>query len=64
MKQFFLQFMSSDQLGSIAIAHLQAADQKSEGVLSAACLTLAELHSVSVDFGMSQRGSEMGKDRC
>lgn len=53
MKDFFLTFMESDALGQIAIAHLQCADQKAEGTLSKACLTLAELHSTSVDFGKS-----------
>lgn len=55
MTDFFLQFMESDQLGRIAVAHRVLADQKLEGTLDPSCLILADLHSTAVDFSKTGR---------
>lgn len=47
---FFIQFMETDQLGRIAVAHRVLSDQKPEGTLHADCIMLAEMHSTAVDF--------------
>lgn len=48
--EFFVTFMQQDQLGRIATTHQTIADQKDTGTFDTDCLTLAELHSVAVDF--------------
>lgn len=50
ISNFFIDFMSSDQLGQIAVRHLQFADQGPRGTLETECIALAELHSTAVDF--------------
>lgn len=50
MIDFFIKFMETDQLGRIAVLHRVLADQKPEGTLHEDCKTLAEMHSIAVDF--------------
>ena len=47
---FFINFMSNDQLGRISNNHLQLADQEPLGTLHPDCLKLADMHSTAVDF--------------
>lgn len=47
---FFLHYLTNDQLGRIAHAHLGAADWYDDGVKNEACLELIQLHSTSVDY--------------
>ncbi|SPO03628.1 related to RNA-directed RNA polymerase (RdRP) [Cephalotrichum gorgonifer] len=50
MATFFVDFMRTDQLGSIANRHLILADKKEEGTRDGDCMKLAEMHSQAVDF--------------
>ncbi|KAL3419120.1 RNA-dependent RNA polymerase [Phlyctema vagabunda] len=50
MTDFFLKFMETDQLGSIATRHQILADQKPLGTHDPDCITLAGMHSTAVDF--------------
>lgn len=50
MIDFFHDYMQNDALGRIAIAHMGAADKLDDGLDSAACLQLLELHSTAVDY--------------
>ena len=50
---FFVTFMQQDQLGRIATTHQTIADQSEFGTLDQACLKLAHLHSVAVDYSKS-----------
>ncbi|KAK7752663.1 hypothetical protein SLS62_005432 [Diatrype stigma] len=64
MTQFFVQFMSTDQLGMISIRHLILADQKPAGTVDQECQKLAELHSTAVDYsktGIPVEDSELRK---
>lgn len=47
---FFVEYIRNDRLAQIANAHLVHSDKNSSGIRSQACLELAELHSVAVDF--------------
>ena len=47
---FFINFMSNDQVGRISNIHLQLADQKLRGTEDSDCLKLANMHSTAVDF--------------
>ncbi|EFX06378.1 RNA-dependent RNA polymerase [Grosmannia clavigera kw1407] len=48
--QFFIDFMKTDHLGTIATRHMILADQKEMGTLDSDCIAMAELHSTAVDF--------------
>lgn len=50
MRDFFLQFISNDNLGIIANAHLALADQSPQKAWDERCLRLANMHSTAVDF--------------
>ena len=50
MTKHSLDFMETDQLGRIAVAHRVSADQTIAGTLGPKCLQLAALHSDAVDF--------------
>lgn len=50
MTDFFIEFMENDQLGRIAMLHMQLADRKDGGTQHPDCITLAQLHSTAVDF--------------
>jgi hypothetical protein len=67
MTDFFIQFMETDQLGRIAVAHRVLADQNKDGTLHPDCITLAEMHSTAVDFSktgipVSSRNSRDSQD--
>jgi hypothetical protein len=47
---FFIKFMETDQLGRIAVLHRVLADQKPDGACNPDCITLARMHSTTVDF--------------
>ncbi|POV95480.1 hypothetical protein PSHT_15646 [Puccinia striiformis] len=47
---FFLDYISSDLVGMIAIRHLQIADREALGTFHPDCLKLAGLHSKAVDY--------------
>ncbi|KAK7177991.1 RNA-dependent RNA polymerase [Paraphaeosphaeria sporulosa] len=63
MTEFFITFMATDQLGLIATRHMILADQKLEGTNHPDCLTLAELHSTSVDYSKTGIPPDMEKFR-
>ena len=50
VQQFMLEFISNDQLGTIANAHVAHADQKQLGVRDPLCKQLASIFSLAVDF--------------
>ncbi|KAI5928191.1 rna-dependent rna polymerase [Camillea tinctor] len=50
MTDFFVQFMATDQLGTIAVKHMILADMKDAGTVSDECKKLAEMHSTGVDY--------------
>nr|CAG8498711.1 9679_t:CDS:2 [Entrophospora candida] len=50
IKKFFVNYILSDQLGSIANSHLAKADYLSGGAFHGQCIRLAQLHSEAVDF--------------
>ncbi|KAF2014265.1 RdRP-domain-containing protein [Aaosphaeria arxii CBS 175.79] len=50
MTDFFIQFMSTDQLGRIAVRHMILADQREAGTDDPDCKLLAEMHSTGVDY--------------
>ncbi|KAF2090058.1 RdRP-domain-containing protein, partial [Saccharata proteae CBS 121410] len=62
VKVFFIQYMYNDSLGKIAAAHRRWADWSDEGVKSAQCLELAQLHSKAVDYNKSGVPAKMTKD--
>src|ERR1044072_2210490 len=53
IKQFFVNYVFSDQLGKIANAHLAKADLFDVGADHGQCIRLAQLHSDAVDFPKS-----------
>lgn len=48
--EFFVDFIKMDNLGRIANAHVALADQSKQGVRDPACIKLAKLFSLAVDF--------------
>ncbi|CAG8460481.1 5250_t:CDS:2, partial [Racocetra persica] len=50
VKKFFVNYICTDQLGSIANAHLAKADMAENGAFHGQCMRLAQLHSEAVDF--------------
>ncbi|KAL9641668.1 hypothetical protein ABK040_016899 [Willaertia magna] len=46
---FFIDYITNDNLGKIANAHLAHSDTQQEGIYSNECLELARLHSIAVD---------------
>ncbi|KAF1812534.1 RdRP-domain-containing protein [Eremomyces bilateralis CBS 781.70] len=61
MAEFFVRFMTSDKLGSIATKHKVLCDQKPEGSRHGYCEMLAKLHSDAVDYSKSGVPVEMRK---
>ncbi|KAK8226196.1 RNA-directed RNA polymerase [Phyllosticta capitalensis] len=59
---FFVQFMETDQLGRIAMIHMQLADRQPTGTHSKDCLKLAEMASTAVDF--SKTGHPVDMNEC
>ena len=50
LKKFMIFFIRNDQLGAIANTHVAFADQLEAGVRDPACMALAKLFSLAVDF--------------
>jgi len=59
---FFVTFMKTDKLRSIATSHLANADRFDDGIRSRRCLELAELHSIAVDYPKSGIPAKMRQD--
>ncbi|KAK7543480.1 RNA-directed RNA polymerase [Phyllosticta citricarpa] len=59
---FFVQFMETDQLGRIAMIHMQLADRRPNGTHDPDCLKLAEMASTAVDF--SKTGHPVDMSEC
>ena len=62
MKDFFLKFICSDNLGIIANAHLALADESPQKALDERCLKLAKMHSTAVDFAKTGVSEIIPKD--
>ncbi|KAL8703479.1 MAG: hypothetical protein Q9201_003353 [Fulgogasparrea decipioides] len=62
LTSFFVTYMKNDNLSKIAVAHLALADFMEDGVKSAKCLKLAELHSTAVDYTKSGVPARMTRD--
>jgi len=60
--EFFVDYISSDVLGVIAINWLIIADQSSLGVFDPDCLKLSELHSDAVDYPKSGQPVSLKKN--
>ena len=58
---WFVKFTENDILGRIADAHLIHSDIQKEGTFSKACLELAGLHSVAVDFAKTGKPASFPK---
>ncbi|KAF7132752.1 hypothetical protein RHSIM_Rhsim09G0088800 [Rhododendron simsii] len=50
VEEYFTNYIVNDSLGIIDNAHTAFADSEPEKAMSAACMKLAELHSIAVDF--------------
>jgi hypothetical protein len=59
MANFFVDFMKTDHLGTIATRHMILADQDDDGTRSVNCVKLAGLHSTAVDFSKTGIPVEM-----
>jgi RNA-dependent RNA polymerase len=59
---FFVQYMKTDKLRSIAISHIANADFLVGGIRHPRCLELAELHSIAVDYPKSGVPALMKQD--
>ncbi|KAL8972118.1 MAG: hypothetical protein Q9183_000712 [Haloplaca sp. 2 TL-2023] len=62
LTSFFVTYMKNNNLSRIAVAHLAWADFLEDGVKSAKCLKLAELHSIAVDYTKSGVPARMTRD--
>ncbi|CAO3579322.1 unnamed protein product [Absidia cylindrospora] len=62
IKDFFVDYIKSDNLGQIANTHLATADQSENGAMDANCLSLARLHSMAVDFPKTGNPATMEKN--
>ncbi|KAI7904027.1 RNA dependent RNA polymerase-domain-containing protein [Cokeromyces recurvatus] len=60
--KFFVNYISNDNLGSIANAHLATADISPHGARDGKCMLLAQLHSDAVDFPKSGRPAKFTPD--
>ncbi|KAI0598678.1 rna-dependent rna polymerase [Biscogniauxia sp. FL1348] len=63
MTDFFVQFMATDQLGTIAVKHMILADMRPAGTVSDECKRLAEMHSTGVDYSKTGIPVDMGQLR-
>ncbi|KAL7275453.1 hypothetical protein RUND412_001605 [Rhizina undulata] len=59
---FFVNYMKSDKLGTIASAHLAWADASEDGVMSDQCIQLAAEHSKAVDYVKTGEPAEMNRN--
>ncbi|KAI8388533.1 RNA dependent RNA polymerase-domain-containing protein [Radiomyces spectabilis] len=62
IQKFFVNYINNDNLGQIANAHLATADRSSRGALDGACLRLAQLHSLAVDFPKTGKPARLDDD--
>ncbi|RDY14110.1 RNA-dependent RNA polymerase 1, partial [Mucuna pruriens] len=53
VQEYFAHYIVKDRLGIVASAHTVFADRDPEKAMSPACIDLAKLHSVAVDFAKS-----------
>ncbi|GAA5813501.1 hypothetical protein MFLAVUS_006979 [Mucor flavus] len=60
--KFFVNYISHDNLGQIANAHLATADQSDIGARDGKCILLAQLHSEAVDFPKSGKPANLTRD--
>lgn len=60
--KFFVNYISYDNLGQIANAHLATADIAANGARDGKCILLAQLHSEAVDFSKSGKPALMTED--
>ncbi|KAF7722345.1 hypothetical protein EC973_003435 [Apophysomyces ossiformis] len=60
--KFFVNYINNDNLGQIANAHLATADRSAKGAFDGACLRLAQLHSLAVDFPKSGKRAVLDED--
>jgi len=51
MAHFFVEYMENDKLGLISNMHLQMADLLPGGTKEQACINLAQMASIAVDYG-------------
>ncbi|CAJ1932682.1 unnamed protein product [Sphenostylis stenocarpa] len=59
VQEYFAQYMVKDRLGIVASAHMVFADKDPQKAMSPACIELAKLHSVAVDFAKSGVAAEI-----
>jgi RNA dependent RNA polymerase len=50
MAHFFVEYMENDKLGVISNMHLQMADLLPKGTQEQACINLAQMASIAVDY--------------
>jgi hypothetical protein len=50
MAHFFVEYIENDRLGLISNMHLQMADLLPEGTKDHACINLAQMASIAVDY--------------
>jgi RNA-dependent RNA polymerase len=62
LKQFFFDFVNTDNLGIIANAHLALADESPQKALDSRCVRLAQMHSTAVDFAKTGVSNQIPKD--
>lgn len=61
IQNFFVDYMSNDNLGAISNAHLVHSDRDPLKARSEICIELAQLHSMSVDFAKTGAPADMPK---
>ncbi|KAJ2957340.1 hypothetical protein NQZ79_g6942 [Umbelopsis isabellina] len=62
VQKFFVNYINNDNLGQIANAHLAAADRSPRGAMDGACIRLAQLHSLAVDFPKSGKPAKLDEE--
>lgn len=62
LKQFFFDFVNTDNLGIIANAHLALADESPQKALDSRCVRLAQMHSTAVDFAKTGVSNQIPKE--
>lgn len=60
--KFFVNYITYDNLGQIANAHLATADLSANGARDGKCILLAQLHSEAVDFPKSGKPAKLTED--
>ncbi|KAI9493548.1 RNA dependent RNA polymerase-domain-containing protein [Zychaea mexicana] len=62
IQKFYVNYINSDNLGTIANSHLATADRSQKGALDGACLRLAQKHSLAVDFPKTGKPAKVEED--